>query len=71
MKEIKLAEYVRDLFSIGEVINVGDIYEKVLENKSIFSSFPADYKHRVRSTLYQLKKNGEIISVGKGAYKKT
>jgi len=71
MKEKKLAYFVRDLFSGDEIIKVQDIYEKVLENKSAFSSFPSDYQHRVRSTLYQLKKNGEIISVRKGAYKKS
>ena len=70
MKEKKLAHFVRDLFSTGEVIRVGDIYKNVLDNKSAFSSFPTDYEHRVRSALYQLKKNGEIVSVGKGEYKR-
>jgi hypothetical protein len=70
MQEKKLAHFVRDLFSMDEVIRVEDIYKKVAENKSAFSSFPTDYQHRVRSTLYQLKKNGEIVSVGKGEYKR-
>lgn len=70
MKEKKLAHFVRDIFDMGEVIRVEDICKKVVENKSTFSSFPTDYRHRVRSTLYQLKKNGEIISVGKGVYRK-
>lgn len=65
-----ITDFVRDLFTNDKLLTVEGIYKKVLENKSVFSSFPTDYRHRVRSTLYSLKKNGEIVSVEKGMYQK-
>ncbi len=70
MGENTFTDFVRNVFASDELVKVKEIYEMVLANKALFSSFPSDYQHRVRSALYHLKKNGEIISIRKGTYKR-
>lgn len=71
MAERKFIDFIRGLFNSGEVITVQDIYGHVLDNYPNYLTSAKDYQHRVRSALHYLKKSGEIISVGKGAYKKS
>lgn len=70
MVEKKFTDFIRQLFNANDVVTIQDIYGQVLDNYPGYLTSAKDYQHRVRSALYYLKKSGEIISVGKGAYKK-
>lgn len=71
MAEKGFTDFIRRLFESKNVLSVQEIYGHVLDTYPNYLTDAVEYQHRVRSTLYSLKKNGEIISVDKGTYKKS
>jgi hypothetical protein len=48
-----------------------EICEKVKQNEENLLDIGYDYKHKVRQILFQLKRQGEIISIKRGIYQVT
>lgn len=61
---------MRDIFEENEQITLNQLYGILSQNPK-FTLSETKMRHRIRSSIYALKKNGEIIRVKDSTYKKT
>jgi len=69
MAKTSFSEIVVNLFNEDEEITLNEMYHSLSTNKDI-ELRGSTLKHRIRSTLYGLKKSGKIKRVSDGTYKK-
>lgn len=60
---------MRDIFEENEQLTLNQLYDILSQNPK-FTLSEAKMRHRIRSSIYTLKKNGEIIRVKDSTYKK-
>ncbi len=65
-----ITDIVRSEFKKGTEVTLEQLYHILSQNPKIQKLEPNKQKHRVRSTIYSLKKSNDIIQVGKATYKK-
>lgn len=61
---------MRDIFEENEQLTLNQLYDILSQNPK-FSLSEAKMRHRIRSSIHALKKNGEIVRVKDSTYKKT
>ena len=61
---------VRNEFEIKNELSLNEIYD-TLSKISSLEMTTNEIHHRIRSAIYHLKKNNEIVRVGVGRYKKS
>ena len=67
MAKTSFSEIVLNLFNEDEEITLNEMYHSLSTNKDI-ELRGSTLKHRIRSTLYGLKKSGKIKRVSDGTY---
>ena len=60
---------LRDIFEKNEQLTLNQLYDILSQNPK-FTLSEVKMRHRIRSSIYTLKKNGEIIRVKDSTYKK-
>ena len=66
---ISFMNRIRQIFRERKQLTLNDLYETLSKN-SQFELSEGLIRHRIRSCVYALKKNEEIIRVGDSTYKK-
>lgn len=62
-------DIIRKEFDSGEEATLKEIYDRISKIPELKIK-DNEIHHRVRSAIYHLKKNNEIIRLGEGKYKK-
>jgi len=60
---------MRDIFKENEQLTLNELYD-ILSKNPKFTLSEVNMRHRIRSSIYALKKNGEIMRVKDSTYKK-
>lgn len=63
-------DIIRKIFEEKIELTLNELYE-ILSKNSKFTLSEGKLKHRIRSSIYSLKKNGEITRIKNSTYKKT
>lgn len=61
--------FVRSMFNEKEELTLNEIYEEFSKNPNIQLS-EGKLRHRIRSSLYTLKKNDEIKRISQAKYRR-
>ena len=61
---------MRGIFEENEQLTLNQLYDVLSLNPKFNLSEP-ELRHRIRSSIYALKNNGEIIRIADSTYKKT
>ena len=67
--KVSISRLVRDLFQQNNKLNLKEIYDE-LSKRDDLELTEGKLQHRIRSTIYSLKKNGEIIRISDSTYKR-
>lgn len=60
---------IRQIFEEHELATLDELYE-ILSNNPKFTLSKTVIRHRIRSSIFALKKNGEITRIKNSTYKK-
>lgn len=66
-----ITDIIRNEFNKNDEITLEELYDILAKNPIVKHLDSRKIKHRVRSTIYSLKKGNSIIQVGKATYKKS
>ena len=66
-----ITSFIRKAFDENSSLTVGSLCEMAYSNRDHITGFSEEYKHRIRSTIYQMVKSGELRKVSKNLYAKT
>lgn len=60
---------IRDIFENNEQLTLNQLYDILSQNPK-FTLSETKIRHRIRSSIHALKKNGEIMRIKGSTYKK-
>lgn len=66
---VSTVDLIRDIFKEKDLVTLNELYEILSENPK-FTLSKNQIKHRIRSSVYSLNKNGEITRIENSTYKK-
>jgi hypothetical protein len=66
-----LTSFIRSAFNENKSISIGSLCEMAYSNREHIMGFPNDYRHRIRSSIYQMVKHGEIRKLSRSLYTKS
>ena len=65
-----ITDIIRNEFDKNDEVTLDELYNVLAKNPIVKHLESSKIKHRVRSTIYSLKKGNSIVQIGKATYKK-